>query len=78
MIHQQAGHAILDWQAKYIRRFVDVLRSAVEQGVVKGDALVDAVTARMKELLPNEDLLFLMRLSVEPMRVRLGLESPVR
>ena len=73
-----AGHAILEWQANYIRRFLEVLRSAVEPGGLKGDALVDAVTARMKEFLPKDDLLFLMQLSVEPMRVRLGLGAPVR
>jgi hypothetical protein len=71
------GHAILDWQANYIRRFLEVLRSAVERGRT-GDALVDAVTARMKEFLPKGNLLFLMQLSVEPMRVRLGLGAPVR
>jgi glyoxylase-like metal-dependent hydrolase (beta-lactamase superfamily II) len=67
------GHAILDWQANYIRRFLEALQSAVKHGL-QGDALADAVTARMKELLPNDDLLFLMRLSVEPMRHRLALE----
>jgi hypothetical protein len=30
----------------------------------------------MKAFLPNDDLLFLMRLSVEPMRNRLGLAAP--
>jgi glyoxylase-like metal-dependent hydrolase (beta-lactamase superfamily II) len=70
-----AGHAILDWQANYIRRFMEVLRSAVEHGGLEGDALMDAVTAEMKAFLPKEDLLFLMQLSVEPMRVRLGLEA---
>src|SRR5262245_46122959 len=67
------GHELLNWQASYIRRFVEVLRSAVEHDGLHGDALVDAVTARMKEFLPADDLLFLMRLSVEPMRVRLGI-----
>jgi len=33
------------------------------------------VTARMKEFLPNDDLVFLMRLSIEPMRQRLGLAT---
>ena len=68
-----AGHAILDWQANYIRRFVEGLRTAVEQDRLQGDALVEAVTGRMKKFLPTDDLLFLMQLSVEPMRARLGL-----
>ena len=67
------GHALLDWQATYIDRFVDVLRSAVELDSKQGDALADAVTAAMKEFLPSDDLLFLMRLSIEPMRARLNL-----
>jgi glyoxylase-like metal-dependent hydrolase (beta-lactamase superfamily II) len=68
-----SGHAILEWQANYIQRFVDLLRSAVEHDGLQGDALADAVTGTMKEFLPGEDLLFLLRLSVEPMRIRLGL-----
>jgi glyoxylase-like metal-dependent hydrolase (beta-lactamase superfamily II) len=68
-----AGHAILEWQATYIQRFVEVLRSAVERDGLQGDALGDAVTATMKEFLPSDDLLFLLRLSVEPMRARLAL-----
>src|SRR5262245_37302120 len=65
------GHDILRWQANYIQRFLEVLRSAVEHDGLHGDALADAVSARMKEFLPNDDLLFLMRLSVEPMCNRL-------
>src|SRR5262245_34610812 len=67
------GHALLHWQANYIRHFLDALRSAVDHDGLRGDALADRVTARMKEFLPNDDLLFLMRLSVEPMRRQLGL-----
>jgi glyoxylase-like metal-dependent hydrolase (beta-lactamase superfamily II) len=67
------GHAILEWQANYIERFIDVLRSSVENDGLQGDALADSVTAQMKAFLPTEDLLFLLRLSVEPMRARLGL-----
>ena len=71
-----AGLELLQWQTTYIQRFVDVLRSAVERDGLQGDALADAVTAAMKEFLPTDDLLFLLRLSVEPMRARLAL-SPV-
>src|SRR4029453_3234522 len=69
------GPAILDWQTRYIRRFLEALQSAVKRDRLQGDALADAMTARMKEFLPSDDLLFLMRLSVEPMRHRLGLEA---
>jgi glyoxylase-like metal-dependent hydrolase (beta-lactamase superfamily II) len=67
-----AGLSILEWQAHYIERFIDVLRSAVEHEGLQGDALADAVTGTMQKFLPGEDLLFLLRLSVEPMRIRLG------
>jgi hypothetical protein len=70
-----AAHAILDWQASYINRFLDAVRTGVEHEGLEGDALADAVTARMKEFLPTDGLLFLMRLSVEPMRIRLGLRT---
>jgi len=73
-----AGQAIIDWQANYIRRFLDVLRSAVERDGLEGDALEDAVTAQMKKFLPKDDLLFLMRLSIAPMRGRLGLRQELR
>jgi glyoxylase-like metal-dependent hydrolase (beta-lactamase superfamily II) len=73
-----AGLDILQWQTNYIQRFVEVLRSAVERDGLQGDALADAVTAAMKEFLASDDLLFLMRLSVEPMRARLALRSGER
>jgi glyoxylase-like metal-dependent hydrolase (beta-lactamase superfamily II) len=73
-----AGHAILDWQATYIQRFLEVLRSAAARDGLQGDALADAVTAAMKTFLPTDDLLFLMRLSIEPMRERLALRSGER
>jgi glyoxylase-like metal-dependent hydrolase (beta-lactamase superfamily II) len=65
-----SDHAILDWQAEYIHRFLASLRSAVERGL-DGDALADAVTNEMTTFVGNEDLLFLLRLSVAPIRERL-------
>jgi glyoxylase-like metal-dependent hydrolase (beta-lactamase superfamily II) len=73
-----AGLDILQWQSNYIQRFVDVLRAAVERDGLQSDALAAAVTAAMKEFLPSDDLLFLMRLSIEPMRARLALRSGER
>jgi glyoxylase-like metal-dependent hydrolase (beta-lactamase superfamily II) len=70
-----AGLDILQWQTNYIQRFVGVLRAAVERDGLQGDALAEAVTAAMKEFLSSDDLLFLMRLSVEPMRTRLALRA---
>lgn len=65
------GHALLEAQAEYIRAFVDTLRAFVREGL-DGDALADRVVARMKAVLPVDDLDFLLRLSVEPMRRRLA------
>lgn len=65
------GHALLDWQAGYIHRFLEAMQQAAEQDALQGDALADAVTARMQASLANDDLLFLARLSVAPMRDRL-------
>jgi len=66
------GHGMLDWQTNYIRHFVESLQLAVERERLQGEALLDAVTARMRAFLPSDDLLFLLRLSVEPMRKRLA------
>jgi glyoxylase-like metal-dependent hydrolase (beta-lactamase superfamily II) len=65
------GHAILDWQTGYILEFLEAVRAADAEGL-RGDALTEAVARRMRSYLPTEDLEFLMRLSVEPTRVRLA------
>ena len=65
------GPEILDWQAGYIEAFVAAVQSGVENGLT-GDELTGAVVRRMKTYLPDDDLEFLMRLSVEPTRVRLA------
>jgi glyoxylase-like metal-dependent hydrolase (beta-lactamase superfamily II) len=62
------GLALLDWQATYIHRFLEALRSAAERDGLQGEPLADAVTARMRSYLRSDDLLFLMSLSVAPMR----------
>lgn len=62
---------ILDWQVGYIDKFLEAVRSGTEKDGLSGDALTEAVARRMKMYLPNNDLDFLMRLSVEPTRVRL-------
>lgn len=65
------GHALLDWEADYIRRVLEAVRTAVERDGLDGEALSEAVTARMKAFLPTDDLLFLTRLSVAPLRRQL-------
>ncbi len=66
------GHALLDWQADYIHHVLGAIDSSSRRDGLEGDALADAVTARMKAFLPAEDLLFLTRLSVESLRQRLA------
>jgi glyoxylase-like metal-dependent hydrolase (beta-lactamase superfamily II) len=66
------GKALLDWEMHYIGRFVEVLRAADDLGRLQGDALASAVTTGMKAFLPCDDLLFLMQLSIEPVRARLA------
>ena len=63
-----AARELLDWQEGYIRTFVDAVRSSVGQQTLSDQALTDTVTARMKAYLPSEDLLFLMQLSISPLR----------
>jgi glyoxylase-like metal-dependent hydrolase (beta-lactamase superfamily II) len=64
--------ALLDWQAGYIRTFVDAVRAAAATGA-DPDAATQQVTARMQEYLPGDDLLFLMQLSIPA--VRSGLDA---
>jgi len=71
--HGEPGAAgeLLEWQERYIRTFLDALRSAAAPtgGVVPDDAAVTAeVTSEMKRFLPSDDLLFLMQLSVPALR----------
>lgn len=63
---------ILDWQVGYIEEFLEAVRSAADSDGPSGDELTEAVVRRMKTYLPNDDLEFLMRLSVEPNRLRLA------
>ena len=66
------GSDILNWQVGYIATFLEAVRSGAATDRLTGDQLTEAVARRMKEYLPSNDLEFLMRLSVEPTRVRLA------
>jgi glyoxylase-like metal-dependent hydrolase (beta-lactamase superfamily II) len=63
---------LLGWQSGYIEEFLNAVRSGADTDGLRGDALADAVALRMKAYLPQDDLEFLMRLSVEPTRARLA------
>jgi len=67
-----ADHTLFTWQAGYIRRFLTLLETALDEKRVQGEALADLICAGMQEYLPGDDLLFLLRLSVEPMRERMA------
>jgi glyoxylase-like metal-dependent hydrolase (beta-lactamase superfamily II) len=66
-----SGHALLDWQMEYIQRLIDTVDEGSRKEGLDGGALADAVTDRMKAFLPTDDLLFLTRLSVAPLRNQL-------
>jgi glyoxylase-like metal-dependent hydrolase (beta-lactamase superfamily II) len=66
------GLDLLDWQSGYIVEFLEAVRAAAEHDGLRGDPLAAAVADRMKAYLPSADLEFLMRLSIEPARARLG------
>ena len=59
--------ALLDWQQAYLGAFVDAVERAERAGLGT-EAFAAAVTADMQRYLPGSDLLFLMQLSIEPMR----------
>ena len=65
------GKELLDWQINYITRFREILRAMAQDERLQGDALTSAVTTHMKTMLPSDDLLFLMQLSIEPVRAKL-------
>ena len=63
-----ASRELLDWQEGYIRTFVGAVRSTAGQHTLTDQAVSEMVTATMKAYLPSEDLLFLMQLSIGPLR----------
>ncbi len=63
-----AARDLLDWQEGYIRAFVAAVRATVGDRTATDETLTAAVTERMKAYLPSDDLLFLMQLSIAPVR----------
>lgn len=59
----------LSWQRTYLDKFEQAIEDADWSDA---EAAAVEVTAAMQQYLPNEDLLFLMQLSIEPNAVRLG------
>ena len=71
--HGEPGPAgpLLDWQERYVNTFIDAVRSVPsvgESGTANDAAVTEQVTQAMQRYLPGDDLLFLMQLSVPPMR----------
>jgi glyoxylase-like metal-dependent hydrolase (beta-lactamase superfamily II) len=58
-----AGIDALAAQRRYVEAFVEAVDGGRE---LDPDARHDAVVARMRQLLPTDDLAFLMELSIEP------------
>jgi glyoxylase-like metal-dependent hydrolase (beta-lactamase superfamily II) len=71
--HGESGPAsdLLDWQEGYIRAFMGAVRSTIGEQTLTDEAAAAAVTATMKAYLGSDDLLFLMQLSIAPIRAAL-------
>jgi glyoxylase-like metal-dependent hydrolase (beta-lactamase superfamily II) len=65
---EPAGVEIIAAQRRYVEAFVESLERHLSQGA---DARRAAVVGEMKKLLPTDELLFLMELSVDPMAAAL-------
>jgi len=81
--HGEPGPAgpLLAWQERYVNSFIDAVRSIPsvgESGTADDAAATERVTQAMQRYLPGEDLLFLMQLSVPPMRQLLARETRER
>jgi glyoxylase-like metal-dependent hydrolase (beta-lactamase superfamily II) len=66
------GIGDFDWQRGYIETFVNAVQDADWSAPERAHV---AVVASMKEYLPNDDLIFLMELSIEPLAEQLGLKA---
>lgn len=71
--HGEPGPAgpLLDWQERYIGTFIDAvtnISSDAASSPANDAAATERVTEAMQRYLPGDDLLFLMQLSVPPMR----------
>jgi glyoxylase-like metal-dependent hydrolase (beta-lactamase superfamily II) len=66
------GRAAWDRQRRYIETFLEAVRNADWSSPEQAHA---AVVAEMKRLLPSDELLFLMELSIEPVAAQLGVVS---
>lgn len=76
--HPTQSPDLLDWQMGYIEEFLEAVRIGADKDGLSGDALTEVVAHRMKQYLPHDNLEFLMRLSVEPVRNRLALATRER
>ena len=66
------GADLLGWQDGYLRTFVDAVRAAPAGD---DEAAIREVTAAIRDYLPSDALLFLMQLSVPPVRRQLQTAS---
>lgn len=62
-----ASPGLLDWQAGYIRTFIEAVDAAARTGR-DADTAAQWVTDQVSAYLSGDDLLFLMQLSIEPIR----------
>jgi glyoxylase-like metal-dependent hydrolase (beta-lactamase superfamily II) len=69
---EPCGTEVLDWQAGYIKAFIDAVSAADWSDP---DAARRSVVDRMTEYLPSKSLEFLMELSIDPIAKQLGLSK---
>jgi glyoxylase-like metal-dependent hydrolase (beta-lactamase superfamily II) len=67
-----AGTEVLDWERSYIERFLEAVRGADWEDT---ETAKTAVRDAMGAFLENQDLRFLMELSIEPVAAKLGLTA---
>jgi glyoxylase-like metal-dependent hydrolase (beta-lactamase superfamily II) len=65
-----ASTEVLDWERSYIERFLEAVRGADWEDT---ETAKTAVSDAMGAFLENQDLRFLMELSIEPVAAKLGL-----
>ena len=66
------GRDAFAWQRTYVETFLEAIEGAGWSDPARAHT---TVVARMKDLLPTDELQFLMELSIEPVAAQLGLTS---
>jgi glyoxylase-like metal-dependent hydrolase (beta-lactamase superfamily II) len=66
---EPCGTEVLDWQERYIETLIDAVRTANWTEPLEARS---EIVERMRDLLPTDELQFLMELSIDPLAAKLG------